>query len=198
MGGKALGYNIKYITRPGYSTKKPYYEVSPGVWVPRGEVPEVLEYRKRTRHLKNEQQNKYVNTEHGYMRAMFGSSRKHARYKNLSFEFTWEEWWQHWLNQKKKWGLVCPYTRVKMTMIKGLKKKTRTNVSADRINVKHGYTPVNTIFCTWDANDKKGAISIDMCQAILDLYDESIKENFVNKNKIRIMGYEDGKKKNTY
>ena len=41
----------------------------------------------------------------------------------LPFKFTWEEWWQHWLVQKKKWGLVCPYTRVTMTMIKGLKKR---------------------------------------------------------------------------
>ena len=134
-----------------------------------------------------------MNTEHGYMRAMFSSSRKHARYKNLSFEFTWEEWWQHWLDQKKKWGWVCPYTRVTMTTIRGStkRKRTRTNVSADRINVKHGYTPVNTIFCTWDANDKKGAISIDMCQAILDLYDQSIQENFVNKYKIKKMGYQE-------
>jgi len=155
MGGKPLGYNIKYVTRPGYRTKKPYYEISPGVWVPRGKLPEVLDYRKRTRHLKIETQNKYMNTEHGYIRALFGSSRKNANYKNLSFKFTWEEWWQHWLDQKKKWGLICPYTRVTMTMIKGIKKKTITNVSADRINVKNGYTLVNTIFCTWDANNKK-------------------------------------------
>jgi hypothetical protein len=80
-----------------------------------------------------------------------------------------------------------------MTTIRGStkRKRTRTNVSADRINVKHGYTPVNTIFCTWDANDKKGAISIDMCQAILDLYDESIQENFVNKYKVKKMGYQE-------
>ena len=191
MGGKPLGYNIKYVTREGYRTKKPYYEIKPGVWVTRGELPEVLDYRKRTRHLKIKTQNKYMNTEHGYIRALFGSSKKNARYKNLSFKFTWEEWWQHWLDQKKKWGLVCPYTRVIMTMIKGIKKKTITNVSADRINVKHGYTPVNTIFCTWEANNKKSAVSIDMCQAILDLYNESIEENFVNKYKIKRMGYKE-------
>ena len=78
-----------------------------------------------------------------------------------------------------------------MTMIKGVKKKTITNVSADRINVKHGYTLVNTIFCAWDANNKKGAISIDMCQAILDLYNDSIKKNFINKFKVKKMGYEE-------
>jgi Zn-finger nucleic acid-binding protein len=191
MGGKPLGYNIKYVTREGYRTKKPYYEIKPGVWITRGELPEVIEYRKKNRHLKIKSMNKYMNTEHGYIRALFGSSRKNANYKNLSFKFTWEEWWQHWLDQKKKWGLICPYTRVTMTMIKGIKKKTITNVSADRINVKHGYTPVNTIFCTWDANNKKSAVSIDMCQAILDLYNESIEENFVNKYKIKRMGYKE-------
>ena len=191
MGGKSLGYNIKYITREGNKTPTPFYEVTPGDWVPRSEIPEALEYRRKNRLKKIETQNKYINTEHGFIRSLFSGSRKHARKKNLPFKFTWEEWWQHWLDHKKKWGLVCPYTRVKMTMIKGLKKKTRTNVSADRINVKHGYTPVNTIFCTWDANDKKGAISIDMCQAILDLYDESIQENFVNKYKVKKMGYKE-------
>ena len=198
MGGKPLGYNIKYVTREGYRTKKPYYEIKPGVWIPRGELPEVIEYRKKNRHLKIETQNKYMNTEHGYMRSLFGSSRKNANYKNLPFKFTWEEWWQHWLDQKKKWGLVCPYTRVTMTMIKGLKKRTITNLSADRINVKHGYTPVNTIFCTWDANNKKSSVSIDMCQAVLDLYNDSIKKNFVNKYKVKRMGYKGNEKCQLY
>ena len=58
MKGKPIGYNVKYVTREGYRTKKPYYETSPGVWVPRGELPEVIDYRKRTRHLKIETQNK--------------------------------------------------------------------------------------------------------------------------------------------
>jgi hypothetical protein len=30
-----------------------------------------------------------------------------------------------------------------------------------------------------------------MCQAILDLYDESIQENFVNKYKVKKMGYQE-------
>jgi len=85
-----------------------------------------------------------------------------------------------------------------MTMIKGLKKRTITNLSAQRINVKHGYTPVNTIFCTWDANNKKSSVSIDMCQAVLDLYNDSIKKNFVNKYKVKRMGYKGNKKCQLY
>ena len=191
MGGKPLGYKIKYIDRPGYKTKYLLYEIKPGVWVPRGKVPEVLKYRERTKEHKYKIDYKYLNSERGYMRSLFASSRKNARYKNLPFKFTWEEWWEHWLNQKKKWEWKCPYTKINMTHIRGNNnKKTKTNISADRINVKHGYTPVNTIFCTWAANDSKGSISIDMCEAIIDLYKESIEENFVKKFKIKKMGYE--------
>ena len=49
MGGKPLGYKIKYIAHPGYKTKKAFYEIKPGVWVPRTEVPEVISYRERTK-----------------------------------------------------------------------------------------------------------------------------------------------------
>ena len=191
MGGKPLGYNIRYVTSSTGKSRKAYYEISPGVWVPRSQIPENIEYRKRTYDKRRAKDFEYLNSERGYIRALFSTSRKSARKKNQSFDFKWEEWWQHWLNQKKKWGWVCPYTRVTMTTIRGAKKRTLTNISADRINVKHGYTPVNTIFCTWDANNKKGSVSIDMCQAILDLYNDSIEENFVNKYKVKKMGYKE-------
>ena len=191
MGGRSLGYNIKYVTLEGNKTPTLFYEVTPGEWVPRSRIPESIEYRKRTYNKRRAVDFAYLNTERGYIRALFSTSRKSARKKNQSFDFKWEEWWQHWLDQKKKWGLVCPYTRVTMTTIRGAKKRTLTNISADRINVKHGYTPVNTIFCTWDANNKKGSVSIDMCQAILDLYNDSIEENFVNKYKVKKMGYKE-------
>ena len=41
MGGKSLGYNIKYIDPlPGRKLKRAMYEIKPGVWVPRGQVPQ--------------------------------------------------------------------------------------------------------------------------------------------------------------
>ena len=43
MGGKPLGYNIKYITRPGNKTPTLFYEVKPGEWLPRSKIPEILE-----------------------------------------------------------------------------------------------------------------------------------------------------------
>jgi len=50
MGGKPLGYKIKYIDpSPGNKIKRAMYEIKPGVWVPRGEVPEIKLRRKITR-----------------------------------------------------------------------------------------------------------------------------------------------------
>ena len=48
MGGRSLGYNIKYITREGNKTPTLFYEVTPGEWVPRSQIPENIEYRKKT------------------------------------------------------------------------------------------------------------------------------------------------------
>ena len=32
-------------------------------------------------------------------------------------EFTKKTWWEHWLKQKKKYGMYCPYSKVLMTTI---------------------------------------------------------------------------------
>ena len=37
-----FGYNIKYIEPlPGNKIKRAMYEIKPGVWVPRGQVPKI-------------------------------------------------------------------------------------------------------------------------------------------------------------
>ena len=42
MAGKPLGYKIKYIDPlPGFKHKRSMYEIKPGVWLPRGQVPEI-------------------------------------------------------------------------------------------------------------------------------------------------------------
>ena len=104
MGGKPLGYNIRYVTSSTGKSRKAYYEISPGVWVPRSQIPENIEYRKRTYDKRRAKDFEYLNSERGYMRSIFGTSRKSARKKNHSFEFTWEEWWQHWLKKEKAPG----------------------------------------------------------------------------------------------
>ncbi len=178
MGGKPLGYKIKYVAFPGRKTKKPFYEIKPGVWVPRTEVPEVISYRKQHKLHRKIADYKYLNSEKGFIRSLFGSTKKQAAKRNIKFDLTWEEWWAHWIEQKEKYGWQCPYTNVKMTTIKGAnigknkKTTTDTNISADRINSKMGYNKLNLIFCTWQANNWKKKITIDMCQAVIDIYKE--------------------------
>ena len=42
-----LGYNIKYVDPlPGNKIKRPMYEIKPGVWVPRGQVPQLKVLKK--------------------------------------------------------------------------------------------------------------------------------------------------------
>ena len=85
MGGRSLGYNIKYITREGNKTPTLFYEVTPGEWVPRSQIPENIEYRKKTYNERRAKDFEYLNTERGYIRAIFGTSRKSARKKKSFF-----------------------------------------------------------------------------------------------------------------
>jgi len=57
---KYLGYKIKYINpAPGHKHKRSLYEIKPGVWVPRGQVPEIKLYKKTRRsHPKGQLQSK--------------------------------------------------------------------------------------------------------------------------------------------
>ena len=70
-------------------------------------------------------------------------------------------WWEHWLKQKKKYGMYCPYSKILMTTIRGLSKgmrgakRTPTNISKDQIWPGRGYTPMNLIFCTVKFNLEK-------------------------------------------
>tara|TARA_B100000427_G_C15509946_1_gene595712 strand:+ start:1517 stop:2251 length:735 start_codon:yes stop_codon:yes gene_type:complete len=186
MGGKPLGYKIKYVALPGYRAKKPFYEIKPGVWIPRGEIPEVISYRERTKAKRKITDYKYLNSEKGFIRALFSSTRRQAYKRKLPFDLTWEEWWNHWVEQKEKYGWKCPYTGVIMTTIKGVnigknkRTTTDTNVSADRINPKMGYNKLNLIFCTWQANNWKKKITVDMCQAVIDIYKERMDKWYKN------------------
>ena len=52
MPGKALGYKIKYVDPlPGFKHKRPMYEIKPGVWIPRGQVPQIQLQKKITQYF---------------------------------------------------------------------------------------------------------------------------------------------------
>jgi hypothetical protein len=217
--GKPRGYNIKYIDPlPGNKTKRAMYEIKPGVWVIRTEVPEIKLQRKITRNkpeikfrakkywdnyyaqhketllkkarlLKKNNKEKYWkinnrrnNSERGFIMNLYTSANKESksgrRGKKVPFDFTKKTWWEHWLKQKKRYGMYCPYSKVLMTTIRGLSKGMRgakrvvTNISKDQIWPGRGYTPMNLIFCTVKFNLEKKGITPDGCEAVVDVHRE--------------------------
>ena len=45
-----FGYTIKYLDPlPGNKLKRPMYEIKPGVWVPRGQVPQFKLVKKNSK-----------------------------------------------------------------------------------------------------------------------------------------------------
>jgi len=129
-------------------------------------------------------QNEWNNTEYGFIMNLYSSARKeslkgrHGKNILIPFKFTKESWWQHWLNQKKKYGMKCPYSKVEMTHIRGTQrgktslKKIPTNISKDQIWPGRGYTPDNLVFCSVKFNSDKKGITPDGCQAVIDVHNE--------------------------
>ena len=127
-----------------------------------------------------QQNNKWNNSERGYIMNLYSSAfkefKKGRRGKKVPFEFTKKTWLEHWLKQKKKYGMYCPYSKVLMTTIRGRGrgktnlKKVPTNISKDQIWPGRGYTPMNLIFCATKFNLNKGSITPDGCEAVLDVH----------------------------
>ena len=180
MGGKSLGYKIKYIDPlPGHKLKRALYEIKPGVWVSRAQVP-----GHQARHWSHN--NKWNNSEYGYIMNLYSSAHKEhkkgRRGKKIPFEFTKKTWWEHWEKQKKEYGMKCPYSKVLMTTIRGKGrgtyggKRVPTNISKDQLWPGRGYTPINLIFCTVKFNDNKRSITPDGCEAVADIYNERMND----------------------
>ena len=144
--------------------------------------------------------NEWNNSEYGFIMNLYTSAKKESKKgrhgKNIlvRFEFTKKSWWQHWLNQKEKYGMKCPYSKVEMTHIRGnnkggnmkKSKPTPTNISKDQVWPGRGYTPDNLIFCSVKFNSDKKSITPDGCQAVIDVHNEMMnrwmtKLNFKNK-----------------
>ena len=138
----------------------------------------------KNNHLKRLIHNtKYKNTEKGYLVAMYNAlwdRLKEKEKSGLSEErlmmyrprVTREEFFELWENHKKEHGMKCLMTGVEMTHIrgKGIKNKTLTNISVDRLDNEKGYTKQNIIFVTHEFNTRKNAILIIDCINILRHY----------------------------
>ena len=137
-----------------------------------------VQYRKDNRQIILARQKIYYNTERGFMISLWNaiktSSRKHKRINKFK---DFDEFYNHWLEQKSRYGMKCPATGVEMTIIRGESKpgehKTvMTNISTDRILSTGDYSPENLIFTTWEYNMAKNNITPNMAKAFLTIVKE--------------------------
>lgn len=131
----------------------------------------------------------YLNTERGFMIAMYNTMKKKVRsirYRNLSDKekekhrchITKDEFFELWENHKKKFGYRCRLTGVKIVCQRARGKigaaflGYSNGVSADRLDPSIGYTKDNIIFISNEANKLKNAVTKELCIKILELYKE--------------------------
>jgi hypothetical protein len=137
-----------------------------------------IQYRKDNREKIYVSKKIYYNTERGFMTALWNSIKTSSRkYKRINKFKDFDEFYNHWLEQKSRYGMKCPATGVEMTTIKGVNKpgehKTvMTNISTDRILSTEGYSPENLIFTTWKYNTAKNNITPNMAKAFLRIVEE--------------------------
>ena len=138
-----------------------------------------VKYREDNKQIILVRQNIYYNTERGFMTALWNSikksSKKHERINKFK---DFDEFHNHWLEQKSRYGMKCPATGVEMTTIKGTNKpgefkRIMTNISTDRILSTGGYSPENLIFTTWAYNSAKCNITPEMARAFLRIVEET-------------------------
>ena len=132
---------------------------------------------------KTEVNHNYNNTEKGFLGNLFNSIRKRdklygtKRKKLTEVNLTKEELFQEWLLHKERFGMNCRYTGIPMTHISRSgtgrqKNRILTNISVDRIDNNLPYQVNNIVFCTGEFNDRKGAVLIEDCRRILQVYEE--------------------------
>ena len=137
-----------------------------------------VKYREDNREILLVKQNIYYNTERGFMSALWNSIKKSSRkHKRINKFKDFDEFYNHWLEQKSRYGMKCPATDVEMTTIKGVNKpgeykRIMTNISTDRILSTEGYSPENLIFTTWKYNNAKNNITPNMAKAFLTIVKE--------------------------
>ena len=135
-------------------------------------------YREDNKEILLIKKNIYYNTERGFMVKLWNSIKRSSKKHNRINEFkNFDEFNNHWLEQKARYGMKCPATGVEMTTIKGANKpgeyKTiKTNISPDRILSTGGYSPKNLIFTTWEYNSAKSNITPKMARAFLKIVEE--------------------------
>ena len=135
---------------------------------------QILTWRENNIERYEETTKKRRNTEMGYLKTLWQSvkdSGKHNSFKDF------DDFYNHWLEQKKIFGMKCPATGIEMTTNavfneKGKYKRCETNISRDRILSSMGYSQQNLIFTSWKYNKAKGEMTPKMAQAFLKIVKE--------------------------
>lgn len=124
---------------------------------------------------------KYRDTEKACLNNLYSKTNHNTRYsiKNLfgifNTKLTWKEFWNLWLEHKKKYGgPYCAYTGVQLNFKKSSKysKYFGNRVSVDRLDPYQGYTKENIVFCCVSFNFRKGNIAGKDLIQVLRLYQE--------------------------
>jgi hypothetical protein len=136
-------------------------------------IKRAAEWNKNNKEKYDESIKKRLNTEKGFMKSMWQdikSSGKHNSFKDF------EDFFDHWLEQKKIDGMTCPATGVEMTtkklFSKGKVTRCQTNISKDRILNSMGYSHQNLIFTCWKYNNAKGNFTPKMAKTFLKIVKE--------------------------
>jgi len=117
---------------------------------------------------------KHFNSERGYFRTLWETTKKSGKHNSFK---DFDDFYNHWLKQKKIHGMKCPGTGVEMTtkaMFNGTGefKRCGTNISKDRILNSMGYSPQNLIFTCWNYNRAKGDFTPKMAKTYLKIVKE--------------------------
>ena len=128
---------------------------------------------------------KYANTEKGALTVLYTSIArkiKNPRYINFSEQekdrhrchITKEQFLKKWAEHRLKYGYKCALSGEDIVFKRTSHKDSVKNngVSVDRLNPKIGYTEDNIIFVSNKTNNLKGAVTKELCIAILKAYEE--------------------------
>jgi len=128
---------------------------------------------------------KYANTEKGALTVLYISIRKkvkNIRYTNFTEEeknrhrchLTKEQFLKKWEEHVLKHGYNCALSGEEIVFKRtSHKDSVKSNaVSVDRLNPKIGYTEDNLIFVSSKINNMKGAVTKELCLAILKAHEE--------------------------
>jgi len=109
---------------------------------------------------------KYLTSERGFFMEMWNSIRRSGKHNSFK---DFDDFFDHWEDQKRAWGWTCPATGVTMTTVKASKsgKRCPTNVSRDRVLPNMGYNRKNLIFTSWAYNHNKCSLSPEEAMSFL-------------------------------